>query len=703
MANRTSRTRPTRSARSSRAAKPARRGAPRRRLITVEDLRALRVVSAPALSPDGGQVVFLVKELGEKNADRTRLWVADAAGGAARPLTSGERDGRAAWSHDGRTLAFVRSREKGRPQVALLPAGGGEAVDLTCLPEGAISALRWSPAGDALYISFRATAPEWTAAAIELRKSRGESDPPRVIDEPWYRLDGDGYFNAQRFVLMRVDLADGATRTLWDRDTLGSFSFDISPDGRTVALATTRDPKAFARDWTNELLLLDAGSGRVRTLPGLPPGPKPSPLFSPDGRRIAWAGVIDADGSRTSDNFELFVSDARTGGARSLTRSTDQCLIAPTLGDCAEVDFAPHFAWHPDGKRLWVQIGWHGETHLATVAAGGGPPCLHTRGRCQVRLGTLSRDGRRIAVTVESATRPPEVHLAELPRLVGRAPQALLRLRAASDANGALFAQIRLAAPRATWVRSDDGTRVHTFTLLPPGASAARRRPTILEIHGGPQAQYGYSFFHEFQVLAAAGHAVVYSNPRGSKGYGRAVCAGIHRAWGTKDWEDVRAVSGWAAGQPFCNPRRLGVMGGSFGGYMTLWAVGHSRAYRAAIADRCVSNLVSMWGSSDVSVWPDTSFPGNAWDDTRALWDMSPLQFMGRVRTPVLLIHSEGDLRCNVAESEQVHSALAIRGVPVRFVRYPRSTSHGMSRNGPADLRIHRLEQILGWWRRWMT
>lgn len=674
----------------------------RRRPITAADLLQVASTSAPAISPDGSRVVYVLKQAGQLNAYRTSLWMADAGGGEPRPFTTGERDSRPAWSPDGRQLAFVRTQDKLRPQVALIDADGGEARLLTDLPEGSLGVLRWSPTGDALYISFRPTAPEWTESAVAARKDSGECDPPRVIDEPWYRLDGDGYFNAQRFALHRVDLATGATRLLWDKDTLGQFSFDVSPDGRSVALCTNRDKRAFARDWTTEVLLLDLRSGKLRVLPGVPAGPKLSPRFSPDGKTLAWAGVIDEDGTAGAENVELFVASVGKGGAKSLTARSDYCLIAPTLGDCAEVEFAPQLQWHADGKRIWIQVGWHGETHLATVAAAGGAVSLHTRGKRQVRLGSFSADGKRVAVTVETAVRPPDVHVADVPRLTGRAPEATLDTRALSDVNRQFFAEVAVATPSAHWVQSDDGTRVHTWVLLPPGASPRRKRSTVVEIHGGPQAQYGYSFFHEFQLLAAAGHAVVYSNPRGSKGYGRDVCAGIHHAWGTKDWDDVRAVSEWASQQPFCDAKRLGIMGGSFGGYMTLWAIGNSRMYRAAISDRCVSNMVSMWGASDVYIWPDSFFPGNTWDRTEALWQMSPLRHMGKVKTPTLLIHSEGDLRCNIAESEQVHSALSVRGVPVRLVRYPRNTSHGMSRGGPPDMRIHRLGQILDWWKRWM-
>jgi acylaminoacyl-peptidase len=220
----------------------------------------------------------------------------------------------------------------------------------------------------------------------------------------------------------------------------------------------------------------------------------------------------------------------------------------------------------------------------------------------------------------------------------------------------------------------------------------------VLEIHGGPHAQYGSGYFHEFQVLAAAGYAVFYSNPRGSKGYGRDHCAAIRGHWGTADWTDIQAVTRFMKSQPFVDASRLGIMGGSYGGYMTNWAIGHAQDFAAAITDRCVSNLVSMSGSTDVPERPGEYFPGNFWDQPEARWEQSPLKYLGHAKTPTLIIHSEGDLRCNVEQAEQVFAALKLLDVPTRLVRYPRSTSHGMSRSGPPDLRLHRLGQILAWW-----
>jgi len=685
------------------ARKTARRKA-RKRPISIEDLRRLRLVATPVISPEGTRIAFVEKHVGDQNDYVTNLWMADATDGSCRQFTSGDKDSLPAWSPDGSTLAFVSQRDKHHAQIALIDPDGGEATTLTDFPEGVISGFRWSPDGRSLAVSFRPSADEWTAAAVEARKESGECDPPRVIDDPWYRFDGDGYFNAQRFQLYLVDVDSGARRVLWDKDRVGFFSYDFSPDSKRLALTTQRHKTSFVCGWKVELLVIDVKSGKLRALPGIPDGYKTAVAWSPDGRQLAWAGVDDPEGKNESHNVDLWVCDAKQGGARNLTGREDFCLEAPTIADVAEVDFEPQLRWHPNSKRIWVQIGWHGETQLATIAARGGKLSFHTHGHRQHRMGNLSADGRSMALMVESFTRPAEVHVAEVPPLTAsNAADVQLTSEAVTNMNGALIKELDLPAPKTTRVRSADGTQVQLWWLLPAGASQRRKRPTILEIHGGPQAQYGWAFFHEFQLLAAAGYAVVFSNPRGSKGYGQALCSGNHKDWGGTDWADLQAVTAWMRDQSFCDVSRMGVMGGSFGGYMTLWAIGHTNEFRASIADRCVSNMVSMWGASDVYIWPNTYFPGNTWSDTRALWDMSPLKHLGKCKTPTLLIHSEGDLRCNVAESEQVHAALSIRGVPVRFVRYPRNTSHGMSRNGPPDMRAHRLGQILDWWKRWMA
>ena len=666
----------------------------RKRRITPEDLLRIVLVGDPQVSPDGSRILFQRKHQGDKNETVANLWMVPAAGGDPVPFTGGGKDGRGRWSADGSRIAFVRSSKDGGAQVFTIPADGGEAVALTSFPEGSIGTLAWSPDGTRIAVSFREADPDWTKEAKKKREEKGLTDPPRVIEDPWYRLDGDGYFLRQRYRLYVVVAATGAPTPVFG-DTLGFFTFDWSPDSRQLAIAGSTSRRALYDASKDALFRYDVRSGKLSKIPNLPDGPKTHVAWSPDGKLLAYAGRRGKEGIYSPDNLALWVCDPAGGKARCLTGDEDYCLLATTLSDTSEAAFDPTFRWAPGGKRIYLLLGWHGESHVASVEAAGGKVAWHTHGVYDHDFGNLSRDGKTFALTGASPTRLSEV-------VVGRLKGGRIEARPLTQFNQALLGELDLAQPRSTWVATPDGTRVQTWVMLPPGASPKKKRPAVLEIHGGPHAQYGSGFFLEFQVLAAAGYAVFYSNPRGSKGYGRDHTAAIRGSWGGADWVDIQAVVEFMKKQPYVDPKRMGIMGGSYGGYMTNWAIGHTDAFAGAITDRCVSNLVSMGGNSDFPITPDLYWKGNFWDRPEDLWDQSPIRYMGNAKTPTLIIHSEGDLRCNIEQSEQVYTLLTYKNVPARFVRYPRSTSHGMSRGGPADMRLHRLGQILGWWGKWL-
>jgi len=273
-----------------------------------------------------------------------------------------------------------------------------------------------------------------------------------------------------------------------------------------------------------------------------------------------------------------------------------------------------------------MRLGWHGEGHIASVDVSGSPIRFHTKGAFEHTLGTFDRSGRLLSLLRGDATTLPEVGCAAI---TSRDVKVAMK----TELNRALLDEIELAKPQEKWITSKDGTKVHLWVMRPPRA-AKKKVPAVLEIHGGPHGQYGVPFFHEFQVLAAAGYAVFYPNPRGSKGYGRDHCAAIRGCWGTADWHDVEAVIETMQQQDWVDTRRMGIMGGSYGGYMTNWAIGHTDVFAAAITDRCVSNWVSMWGNSDFPGTPDRYWRGNAWDRPEALWESSPMKHLGNARTP---------------------------------------------------------------------
>lgn len=669
------------------------------RLITPADLQAFVVPGDVQVAPDGHRLLFTHASTNERNQRVSQLWIVDSDGRAEpRAFTSGEKDRLGRWSPTGNRIAFVARREDDQDDVYLIPDDGGEAVRLTRFPEGSISAIDWSPDGTMLAVAFRPIEPEWSRESKQKREDSGGSTPPRVIDDMYYRLDGDGYFNAQRHALFVVSVATGEYRKLFDRDTTGRFDWDWAPDSTELVVSANTAREPMLKTWKVDLFRVSVKSGKARRIEGPPEGPKSTVRWSPDGRWIAYAGRSGREIWGVA-NTQLHVCDVETGATTNLLADSDYCLTAATLSDSAEASFAAVLHWSADSRRLLTTIGWRGTSHVASIEVASGAIEFHTGGRKLVSLSSFERTTATAGLLVTSPTSLPEVHVG---RFEDGSATGSLSLSKRSRFHDQALGDVELARPESHWVTAEDGHRVQLWVLRPPRMKSGARCPAVLEIHGGPHCQYGEAFFHEFQVLAAAGYAVVYSNPRGSKGYGEAHCMAIKGRWGDADWKDIQAVTRFMQQQDWIDSERLGVMGGSYGGYMTNWVISHTNEFRAAITDRCVSNLISMIGSSDLPLVPDGYWPGNGWDDTEELWQQSPLKHFRNVKTPTLVIHSEGDLRCNVEQGEQVFTALKLLGVPTRFVRYPSSTSHGMSRMGPADLRIHRLNQILNWWKSYL-
>jgi len=266
--------------------------------------------------------------------------------------------------------------------------------------------------------------------------------------------------------------------------------------------------------------------------------------------------------------------------------------------------------------------------------------------------------------------------------------------------NRDLLDGIDLGQVEETWIKGPDGNDLQGWIIKPPGFDPAKKYPSILEIHGGPLTQYGNFFFHEFYFLASQGYVVHFTNPRGGRGYGEAHAAAIWGRWGSVDYDDLMAWTDHVASQPYIDLARMGVTGGSYGGYMTVWIIGHTQRFKAAAAGRCVSNFVSMWGSSD-SNWTFQQVVNDKapFEDLPAYWDRSPIKYIGNARTPTMVLHNEFDLRCPIEQGEQVFVALKSLGVESEMVRFP-DEFHGLSRTGRTDRRIARLNHILGWFER---
>jgi dipeptidyl aminopeptidase/acylaminoacyl peptidase len=645
-----------------------------------EDIYALASVGDPRLSPDASRVAYVVNRIDrDANRYRSAIWLAPLDGSEEpRQLTSGERgDTSPRWSPDGRRLAFLSNRDgdedKAPAQLYVVAADGGEPRRLTEGKES-VESIAWSP--DSRRIAF---ARRTRDAGYDEEDDRRR--PPRRFTRLSYKLDSVGWTGDRRKHLFVVDL-EGRERQL----THGDCENDEpawSPDGGRVVFTSLRGDR-----WDVELLDalyeldVDTHGSEPRRL-SRPDESATMASFSPDGSLLAYRHEPE-DGTYPHHG-QIAVMRADGSERRVLTISLDrQCTPYPLIREPV---------W--DGDRIAFRIEDGGNVHLYTVPAdGSGDPELLVGGEQSTGLYDL-RAGR-LVYTASTYTRPHEL-LAEDGR------------RLTSVCDDFVAASTPADVERFT-ARSADGTEVDAWLVRPPDFDESRRYPVLLTIHGGPFTQYETGFFDEVQVYAGAGYCVLYSNPRGGSGHseewGRAIRGpgdGAGPGWGTVDYEDLMGVVDSALERfPFLDAERLGVLGGSYGGYMTSWIVGHTNRFKAALSERAVNQLVSAFGSSDVFWVYQRQFGGPIWDHMDDWLRMSPATYARDIDTPLLVVHSENDLRCNVEQGEHLFILLRLLGKEVEMLRFPEE-SHELSRSGSPAHRVQRFEAILEWFGRYLS
>jgi dipeptidyl aminopeptidase/acylaminoacyl peptidase len=634
--------------------------------VRATDIAHLISLGTPTITPDGrGAVVATSAPDLDENEYRGQLWSVALDGSTPpRQLTHGEHDTAPQYSPDGTWLAFLRVEPKGKPQLYLLPTDGGDAHALTDLPGGA-GAPVWSP--DSTRIAFSARVPEAGRYGQD-EKITPDKEPPRRITGLQYRLDGLGFLVDKREQVFVLDIDASEPRQVTD-GAFDSGQVSWSPDGSWLAFVSAREDPG-ERTFRNDVYLVRPDGSDLRKVTDTSLALS-QPMFTPDGATIVMTGADHGpDGSDWIAQQEgLYAVEVADGGTpHRLTDAETYNLVDASIVI--------------DRDRAIVRYENRGAVDLLAVPFDGSTPSAISAGR-RVITG-VDTAGDTIVVTYQD-----ETSFGELGVLRGADLHKLTDFGAGLREHATPRPMIELTGS------APDGQPLHGFLVTPDGAGP---HPVLLMIHGGPFAQYTWSVFDEAQVYAGAGYAVVYGNPRGSSGYGAAYGQYILGDVGERSSADLLALLDEALVRPELDETRVGVLGGSHGGFMTSWLVGHTDRFRAAVSERAVNSIDSFEGSSDIG-W---GFADALYGRDRSQQDaQSPLANADKIETPLLIIHSEHDWRCPVEQAQRLYVALRKRDATVEMLLFP-GEGHELSRSGLPSHRVTRFDAIVDWFDRYV-
>jgi len=717
-----------------------------KRSITEKDLFQFNWIGDPQISPDGSRVAFVKVSVNEKkDGYDTSLWSISIRGDEPpRRMTSGNHDSSPRWSPDGKWLAFLRAPEPPAgtpgagagagarppsPQLYLLPVTGGESWKVTDLPRGANSPV-WSP--DTKMIAFiSTTSPEDLARQKKEQKSKAadkdakedrKDDRPaaektsddketsksaesehesdvRVITRAVYRFNGAGYADTKHPQHIWVITAPQSSEQTVQPKQLTTGQFEEanpfwSKDGSQLFFTTTRALEPYYELPHTDIYSVAPTGGEPAKVLTVNMGIREISL-SPDGKRLGFCASVN-EPVQSYTEPDLWVVDlAANAKPRNLTANYDFDMCSGVGGDqgTPRAGGSDQVIWSADGNSLITVTARQGKANLVQVDVASGKVSELTSGNQAVERYRATKDGSKFVVLISTPTNIGDLFVVDN----SRTPP-----RQITHVNEKLFSQLNLTPPEELWYTSFDGKRIEAWVQKPPDFNPAKKYPLILDIHGGPHTAYGYIFDHEFQWMAAKGYVVLYPNPRGSTSYGQEFGNIIQYHYPGDDYRDLMLGVDEVLKAGYIDPKKLGVTGGSGGGLLTNWVVGHTDRFAAAVAQRDIASWAAWWYSADFTLFQPSWFKAPPFQDPQDYVARSPLTYIQNVKTPLMLVLGEADYRTPTeAGGEEMFRALKFLKRPTVMVRFP-GESHELSRSGQPWHRIERLQHIVGWFDKYL-
>ena len=687
-----------------------------KRNITEKDLFNFVWIGDPQVSPDGSRVVFVrVTVNDKKDGYNTAIWTVTTATGETRQLTNGPRDATPRWSPDGNYLLFTRAPEvSGRtdpPQLFMLAMNGGEPFQFTTLPRGA-GGPQWSPDGKMILFYNSATPEEIAKAAARNTPSSQPSPSPaasptpleresdvRVITRAVYRSNGTGYLDFKHpnhiWVVTAPKTGDEKVTprqltsgrfdeggAFWARDSSRVYYESDQIDEPYYELPTTTIYSVATTGGTSEKFTsFDMGAGAF--------------ALSPDGKKLAMIASVSQP-IRSYSQPDLWVMDMTAGAKpRNLTTTFDYDIGGGVGGD----NTAPRGGggnlpvWSADNRSIIIGYAKEGKANVGSFDAASGKLTDVTTGNQAVVSFRAIPDASKFALLISTPTRIGDLYWLDK---AGAQPKQLTHI------NDDLFSKLNLSEPEEIWHNSFDGRKIQVWVQKPPDFDPTKKYPLILNIHGGPHAAYGFIFDHEFQWMAAKGYVVLYPNPRGSTSYGQEFGNIIQHNYPGDDYKDLMAGVDELIRRGYVDEKKLAVTGGSGGGLLTNWTIGQTTRFAAAVSQRDIASWTDWWYTADFTLFQPTWFKAPPFEDPEDYRRRSPITYVNKIQTPLMLILGEVDWRTPTGPGgEAMFRALKYRKIPTVMVRFP-NESHELSRSGQPWHRIERLQHIVGWFDKWI-
>lgn len=656
-----------------------------KKAVETKDLTKLISVADPHISPDGKRAVFLKTHIDEEeNTYITNLWHVDIDSGELTQWTHGkQRISSPQWSEDGESVAFLSDRND-KNQLYVLSAKGGEARELTEFEKG-VNSFRWSPCNKKIW--FDAMVKEGKTFTDKEEKDEKKFPEPYIVDKMKYKMDGMGLLPKEFH--RQIGFLDIESKEV-EQITDGTYHHGleaVSHGGSKLVYGVTREENLdFV--FRQPLFIYDTDSKKETPLVD-EEGYFGDAVFSHDDAYIAYVG--SSRQYQNATHTELYVHTVSSGTSFCLTEGMDVPVGDYAVADHQQSANAPGVVWTKD-NHLYFQVSAMGDVRLYFASLDGAvypasPDMEHIYGY------DISRSGDFALATITNPVNPGELYQLTI---------ATGERKALTLFNKTYLDETELAAPELIIAKGAKDWAVHGWLLKPHGFKEGNKYPLVVNIHGGPHAMYANSFFHEMQLLAARGFGVLYVNPRGSHGYSQEFVDAVRGDYGGGDYEDImKSLDGAIEANSWIDTERLGVTGGSYGGFMTNWIVGHSNRFKAAVTQRSISNWISFFGVSDIGYYFSEWQMNADMTDVEKLWHHSPLKYAKDVETPLLILHSENDYRCPIEQAEQLYITLKSMGKETEFVRFPEA-DHNLSRTGKPNLRFARLEQIAGWMEKYL-